>query len=89
MGRLEGDHNPIGANVLGVNGRGLVFTSNAGANVYRGNMARGSTGSLSCASPCSTDFCGDGFANTSAGDNFMPDAEAPRHDLAGAEADTW
>jgi hypothetical protein len=64
------NHNHITGNLLINNGLyGLVI--HGGDNVYRGNVARGNSGTL-CGGG-NSDFCNNAGGNSSAGDNFMPD----------------
>lgn len=77
--RVVGDFNQIEGNVMAANGCGLVFLLGADQNVYRENMARGSTGGPACAGgpPCVPNFLNSGAGNSTPGDNFIPTGVAP------------
>ena len=68
---VGGNRNYVVDNVLSYNAR-YGLTLNGVSNVYRGNFARGNSGS-GCTGIATTDFCDQGGGNTSQGDNYMPD----------------
>jgi parallel beta-helix repeat protein len=72
---VESERNHVEGNLLNRNGLfGLHFMSTSRDNVYRRNTARGNAGA-GCAGISTPDLCDEapsGFANTSFGDNFMP-----------------
>ena len=72
---LGGDRNLLDGNVCNANtGWGIRLSPGSTNNVYRGNMARGNGGSSPCPIISTADFCVHTAGNTSAGNNFLPNA---------------
>jgi parallel beta-helix repeat protein len=66
-----GSHHVEGNVLTGNNSYGLYLTGTASDCVYRRNTARNNAGS-GCAGTGNADYCDNGTANTSHGDNYMP-----------------